>query len=86
MHFYTDEMRISLKNMKGEYISMSEEQLKKVINNNMHCINVPNESALLDMIFLVADLVEESSGDYITANNVRALANKLDAIDTEKIW
>lgn len=65
---------------------MTEEQLKKVINNHRQFINVPNESALLDMIFLVGDLVEESSGDYVTANNVRALANELDAIDTEKIW
>lgn len=64
---------------------MTEEQLKKVINKNRHFINVPNESVLLDMIFLVGDLVEES-GDYVTANNVRSLANKIDAIDTEKIW
>ena len=73
--------------MKDErgYISMTEEQLKKVINKNRHFINVPNESVLLDMIFLVGDLVEES-GDYVTANNVRSLANKIDAIDTEKIW
>lgn len=72
--------------MKGEHISMTEEQLKKVINNHRQFINVPNESVLLDMIFLVGDLVEESSGDYVTANNVRALANELDTIDTEKIW
>lgn len=71
--------------MKGEYISMTEEQLKKVINKNRHSINIPNESVLLDMIFLVGDLAEES-GDYVTANNVRSLANKIDAIDTEKIW
>lgn len=64
---------------------MTEEQLKKVINKNRHFINIPNESVLLDMIFLVGDLVEES-GDYVTANNVRSLANKIDAIDTEKIW
>ena len=83
---YTDETSISWNMRKGEYISMTEEQLKKVINNHRQFINVPNESVLLDMIFLVGDLVEESSGDYVTANNVRALANELDAIDTEKIW
>ena len=66
-------------------MSMTEEQLKKVINKNRHSINIPNESVLLDMIFLVGDLAEES-GDYVTANNVRSLANKIDAIDTEKIW
>ena len=64
---------------------MTEEQLKKVINKNRHSINIPNESVLLVMIFLVGDLAEES-GDYVTANNVRSLANKLDAINTEKIW
>ena len=64
---------------------MTEEQLKKVINKNRHSINIPNESELLDMIFLVGDLAEVS-GDYVTANNVRSLANKIDAIDTEKIW
>lgn len=64
---------------------MTEEQLKNVINKNRYSINIPNESVLLDMIFLVGDLAEES-GDYVTANNVRSLANKLDAIDTEKIW
>ena len=66
-------------------MSMTEEQLKKVINKNRHSINIPNESVLLDMIFLVGDLAEVS-GDYVTANNVRSLANKIDAIDTEKIW
>ena len=66
-------------------MSMTEEQLKKVINKNRHSINIPNESVLLNMIFLVGDLAEES-GDYVTANNVRSLANKIDAIDTEKIW
>ena len=70
---YTDETSISWNMRKGEYISMTEEQLKKVINNHRQFINVPNESVLLDMIFLVGDLVEESSGDYVTANNVRAL-------------
>ena len=70
MEFYTDETGISWNMRKGEYISMTEEQLKKVINNHRQFINVPNES----------------SGDYVTANNVRALANELDAIDTEKIW
>ena len=64
---------------------MTEEQLKKVINKNRHSINIPNESILLNMIFLVGDLAEES-WYYVTANNVRSLANKLDAIDTEKIW
>lgn len=64
---------------------MTEEQLKKVINKNRYSINIPNESVLLNMIFLVGDLAEES-GDYVTANNVRSLANKIDAIDTEKIW
>ena len=71
--------------MKGGYISITEDQLKNVINKNRHSINIPNESVLLDMIFLVGDLAEES-GDYVTANNVRSLANKLDAINTEKIW
>lgn len=64
---------------------MTEDQLKNVINKNRHFINIPNESVLLDMIFLVGDLAEVS-GDYVTANNVRSLANKIDAIDTEKIW
>ena len=64
---------------------MTEEQLKKVINKNRYSINILNESVLLNMIFLVGDLAEES-GDYVTANNVRSLANKIDAIDTEKIW
>ena len=64
---------------------MTEDQLKNVINKNRYSINIPNESVLLDMIFLVGDLAEES-GDYVTANNVRSLANKLDAINTEKIW
>ena len=49
---------------------MTEDQLKNVINKNRHSINIPNESVLLDMIFLVGDLAEES-GDYVTANNVR---------------
>lgn len=66
-------------------MSMTEEQLKKVINKNRYSINILNESVLLNMIFLVGDLAEES-GDYVTANNVRSLANKIDAIDTEKIW
>ena len=66
-------------------MSMTEEQLKKVINKNRYSINILNESVLLNMIFLVGDLAEVS-GDYVTANNVRSLANKIDAIDTEKIW